>query len=91
MLYHLIQIRGGKETIFMTDQLPRVRNRRKQLRDSHRDRNWQFVIRPAKEDAVKYRRPPNMNFDPSGDADQRKYRARKAKARKIRKENKRHE
>jgi len=38
-------------------------------------------------DNVKYRRPPAMNFDPSGDAGSRKYLKRKAASKRIRQKN----
>lgn len=88
MLYNLIQLRGKAEgTLYMTGELPKVRARMKQLRQSLRGKGYNFVIRPADIDAEKYRRPPVMNFDPSGDAGTKNYRGRVAKAKKIKKRN----
>lgn len=87
MLHNLVQIRGGKETLYMTDTLPKVRDRMKQLRQSLRGKGLFFQIRPAEEGAKKYRRPPNLNFDPSGDAGTPKYKRRVEKAKRIRKKN----
>ena len=87
MLHDLVQTRGGKETIYMTDTFPKVKARRKVLLDSQRGMNLNYEIRPAAEGAVKYRRPPNMNFDPSGDAGSKKYINRKAKAKRIKQRN----
>jgi hypothetical protein len=87
MLYDLIQTRGGKETIYMTDSLPKVKARMAQLRASLRGKGLTFTYREAEEGAEKYRRPPNMNFCPSGDAGTKKYRNRVARAKKIKKNN----
>jgi len=87
MLYNLFQTRSGKETLFMTDSLPKCRARMLQLRQSTRGKNWQFQIRPAEETDEKYRKPPCMNFDPSGDTGSKKHLHRKARAKKIRKRN----
>jgi hypothetical protein len=87
MLYNLIQIKGGEETVFMIGELPKVRDRQKQLRQSQRGKKITYVIRPAEEGDEKYRKPPSMNFCPSGDADTRGYRDRKAKAKRIKKRN----
>ena len=85
MLHNLIQIKGGKETVFMTDTLKKVQARQKQLRDSQRGQKVTYVIRDAEEGEEKYKRAPDMNFCPSGDAGTRKYRNHKARAKKIKK------
>ena len=36
MLYNLIQLRRGKETVMMTDTLPKVNDRMRELRSSQR-------------------------------------------------------
>ena len=84
-LFNLIQIRGGKESVYMTDSLPKCRARMKQLRNSLRNQNLTFVIRPAEEGETKYRKPPCERFFSGGDYDN--YRKRKAKAKKIKKNN----
>lgn len=86
MLYNLVQIRGGKETIYMTDTRIKCMARKKVLLDSQRGKNHYYII-VSTEDTEKYRKPPNMNFDPSGDAGSRKYRNRKAKAKHLKKNN----
>jgi hypothetical protein len=88
MLYDLIQTRGGKETLYMTDHLPKVKARMAELRRSLRGQGLTFTYRPnVDEDALKYRKPPNMNFNPSGDAGTKKHIHRKARAKKIKKRN----
>jgi hypothetical protein len=87
MLYNLIQVRGGKETLYMTNTLPKVRARMIQLRQSLRGKNLQFEIRKAEETDEKYRKPPVMNFCPSGDAGTKKHFQRKLKAKRIKKRN----
>lgn len=86
MLYNLIQTRG-KEVVYMTDSLPKCRARMIQLRQSLRGKGLTFEIRPAEPGEEKYRKPPCMNFCPSGDAGSKKYLHRKARAKKIRKRN----
>lgn len=87
MLYNLYQTRGGKETLYMTGDLKKVRARMIQLRQSLRGKNLHFEIIPAEEGDEKYRRPPNMNFDPSGDAGGKKHLHRLARAKRIKKRN----
>ena len=87
MLYDLIQVRGGKETLYMTNSLPKVKARKAQLLQSLRGKNLFFAIRKAEEGNEKYRKPPAMNFDPSGDATTKKHIQRKLKAKRIRKRN----
>lgn len=70
----------------MTDTYTKVKARRKVLLESQRGMNLQYEIRPT-ETTEKYRRPPNMNFCPSGDAGGRKYRNRKARAKQIKQKN----
>lgn len=65
MLYNLIQKRRGKETVVMTDELPKVRDRMKQLRGSQRKgvgRNQdrvEYRVEPATDDDEKYKKPPH--------------------------------
>ncbi len=87
MLYDLVHTRGEKEIVYMTDTFTKVRSRMKQLRESQKGVKTNYLIRPAAEDADKYRRPPNMSFDPSGDAGTKKHIRRKAKAKRIKKRN----
>lgn len=87
MLYDLIHTRGEKEIVYMTDSLPKVKRRMKQLQDSQRGIRTNYLIRKSSEDAEKYRKPPNMNFDPSGDAGSKKHNHRKARAKRIKKRN----
>ena len=66
MLRNLIQIRAGKRTVVMTDSLPKVRDRMKTLRKSHRrgmkgDR-VEFVIENAEEDAEKFKQKPHTQW-----------------------------
>lgn len=87
MLYTLVKTHGGKETVYMTDVLPKVKARKKALETSQRGQRPNYSIRPANEDELKYRRPPSFNFDPSGDAGSAKYIRRKAKAKRIKQKN----
>lgn len=86
-LFTLVQVKSGKETVYMTDVLPKVKARKKVLEDSQRKQRINYSIRPANEDEEKYRRPPSFNFDPSGDTGSKKYRQRKAKAKRIKQKN----
>ncbi len=86
-LYTLVKIQSGKETVYMTDALPKVKARKKALEQSQRGQRTNYSIRPANPDELKYRRPPSFNFDPSGDAGSRKYVSRKAKAKRIKQKN----
>lgn len=57
MLYNLIETRRGKETVVMTDALPKVRDRMKTLRTSGRKK---VVYRMEQTDeTIKYRKPPH--------------------------------
>lgn len=86
-LYTLVRIQSGKEIVYMTDSLPKVKARKKALEQSQRWQRTNYSIRPANADELKYRRPPSFNFDPSGDAGSKKYRNRKAKAKRIKQKN----
>lgn len=81
-LYDLVQTRKGKETVVMTDSLPKVNARMKALRLSHKKGcggdKVTYVVHPA-EDNIKYHKPPVFAFDPSGDAPKAKIRRQKAK------------
>lgn len=88
MLYDLVLVKSGKETVYMTDTLPKVKARKRALETSQRKDRPNYVIREA-EDNVKYRRPPSFNFDPSGDAGSKKYLKRKANAKRIKQKNRR--
>jgi hypothetical protein len=59
-LYDLIQKRRGKETIMMTDTLPKVNDRMKQLRSSQRKGikgdKVVYSVRPSEEQTEKFRR-----------------------------------
>lgn len=61
MLFHLVRLFRGKETVMMTDTLPRVNARKKQLSSSQRKgvrgQATTYTVRPAAKDAEKYRKP----------------------------------
>lgn len=84
-LHTLVKIHGGKETVYMTDVLSKVKARKKALEQSQRGQRPNYNIRPALPEELKYRRPPSFNFDPSGDTNN--YRKRKAKAKRIKQKN----
>ena len=86
-LHTLVLIKSGKEIVYMVDSLKKVKARKKALETSQRKQGNNYSIRPSLEDEVKYRRPPSLNFDPSGDAGSRKYLNRKAKAKRIKQKN----
>lgn len=86
-LHTLVRTHGGKETVYMTDSLPKVKARKKALEQSQRGQRMNYSIRPALPEELKYRRPPSFNFDPSGDAGSDKYLRRKAKAKRIKQKN----
>jgi hypothetical protein len=86
-LYTLVKTQSGKETVYMTDVLPKVKARKKALEQSQRGQRPNYSIRPAHPEELKYRRPPSFNFDPSGDAGSSKYLHRKAKAKRIKQKN----
>lgn len=70
MLYDLVQSRKGRETVFMTDELPKVRDRMMELRQSQRRgiRNQRVIysIRPSTETTEKFKKAPHR-IDLSGD------------------------
>jgi hypothetical protein len=86
-LFTLVLTKSGKEVAYMTDTLVKVKARKKTLENSQRGIRTNYSIRPALEDEEKYRRPPNFNFDPSGDAGSKKYLQRKARAKRIKQKN----
>ncbi len=86
-LFTLVLTKSGKETIYMTDTMIKVKARKKALETSQRGIRTNYSIRPALEDEEKYRRPPSFNFDPSGDAGSKKYLNRKARAKRIKQKN----
>ncbi len=86
-LFSLVHTSSNKETVYMTDVLTKVKARKKQLETSQRGKKTNYSIRPANENEEKYQRPPSMNFDPSGDANSKKYRNRKARAKRIKQKN----
>ena len=67
MLYNIIQTKGGKETLKMTDTLQKCNDRIKQLRASYRGKNYITFRLEKSEDANKFAAKPLRNFDPSGD------------------------
>jgi hypothetical protein len=87
MLYTLIRTVSGKETIYMTDTLKKVKARKKALETSQRGQRTNYSIRSALDGEEKFMRPPSMNFDPSGDAGSRKYLRRKARVKRIKQKN----
>lgn len=62
MLYDLVKKWRGKTILVMTDQLPKVNNKRKQLLASQRkgvkDQTVEYVIQRADPASEKYVRPP---------------------------------
>jgi hypothetical protein len=66
MLFNLIQIQRGKETIMMTDSRKLVNARMKELRVSHRTKNIKYVMREA-DTNVKYEKPPHDGSYVGGD------------------------
>lgn len=75
------------DVIYMVDSFKRVKARKKQLEDSQRGQKKRYMIREALVDEVKYMRPPNMNFCPSGDAGSAKHIKRKARVKRIKQKN----
>lgn len=63
MLYNLIQTRRGKQTIVMTDSLPKVNNRMNTLRTSHRKGikgdKVNYSVAPADEADDKFKKKPH--------------------------------
>lgn len=63
MLYNLIQKRKGKETVVMTDELPKVNDRldtlRKSLRKGIKGQKVTFLVRPAVDGEEKNRLEPH--------------------------------
>ncbi len=86
-LYTLVRLHKGKEEVYMTDSLPKVKARKKTLENSQRNQRMNYRIREALDNELKYKRPPSFNFDPSGDAGSAKYIKRKAKAKRIKQKN----
>jgi hypothetical protein len=68
MLYDLIQTWKGKETVVMTDALPKVNSRAKILRQSHRrglkNKPVSYDIRVTTS-VAKFQKKPH-NYNPSG-------------------------
>lgn len=67
MLYDLVQKRRGKETVVMTDELPKVNSRMKTLRQSQRrgvkGDKVEYSTRPAEEGNEKfYQKPHRLNL-----------------------------
>lgn len=52
MLHTLVRTHGGKETVYMTDTLPKVKARKKALETSQRGQRANYSIRPALENAL---------------------------------------
>jgi hypothetical protein len=66
MLYNLVQKRRGKETVVMTDSLPKVNSRMKNLRSSQRkgikgDR-VAYSVEPTEENEKYKKKPHNYNI-----------------------------
>lgn len=63
MLYNLIQVRRGKQTVVMAGDLPSVRDRMRQLRASQRNgirgSAVAYRVEPAPEGAEKFKQPPH--------------------------------
>ncbi len=73
MLYDLVQKRRGKETIVMTDELAKVRNRMVKLRGSQRKGikgdAVSYSLRPSAETTVKFKQAPHkLNLSGRGQA-----------------------
>jgi hypothetical protein len=58
MMHDLIEKKRGKETVVMSDELPKVRAQMKRLRDSQRGLKVEYFTRPSGETA-KYKKKPN--------------------------------
>ncbi len=86
-LYSLVLTKSGKETVYMTGDIKKVKARKKILEISLRGKKTNFHIRLANEDEEKYRKPPSFNFDPSGDTGSKKHIQRKSKAKRIKQKN----
>lgn len=86
-LFTLVLTKSGKEIIYMTDTLKKVKARKKTLENSQRGQRTNYSIRAAHEGEEKYQRPPSFNFDPSGDAGSRKHIQRKARVKRIKQKN----
>ncbi len=65
MLYDLVQKRRGKETVVMTGELPKVRDRARQLRLSQRkgigskNDRVTYTVREATAEAEKFKQKPH--------------------------------
>jgi hypothetical protein len=68
MLYDLVKVSRGRETVVMTDALPRVNDRLRTLRASHRGRGQrvELVVRPSQGDSKFKQRPSRMNLSGDG-------------------------
>ena len=66
MLYNLIKTEKGKDSVVMTDQLPKVKNRMDTLRKSQRKKNILYKIVPTTE-TNKFRQKPHDGSYVSGD------------------------
>jgi hypothetical protein len=86
-LYSLVLTKSGKETVYMTDVLTKIKARKKTLMNSSRGLKVNYSIRDALESEEKYFKPPSMAFDPSGDVGTRSYRNRKARVKRIKQKN----
>ena len=69
--FNLIQIRKGKETVYMTDELTKVRDRMKTLRQSQRTdafgaglkgQKVEYIIRETEETIKFKKKPPGYIF-----------------------------
>jgi Cys-tRNA synthase (O-phospho-L-seryl-tRNA:Cys-tRNA synthase) len=67
MLYNLIEKKRGKETVVMTDSLPKVNDRMKTLRASLRTKKVSFRVEKTEETDKYKKKPHNYNIG-GGDA-----------------------
>jgi len=67
MLFNLIEIKAGKETVVMTDSRPKVNNRIKTLRASHRTKKIDYRMEEA-EDNKKFQKKLHNPRIGGGDA-----------------------
>lgn len=70
MLHDLVQVRRGKETVMMTDELPKVNDRMKTLRACQRKgikgQRVRYFIRESVEDTKFKKAPHDITLTPSG-------------------------
>lgn len=63
MLYNLIKKWRGKETVVMTDELPKVNDHKKKISSSQRKgikgQRVEYIILPAEKDQEKFKQPPH--------------------------------